>query len=65
MSAAANGISEARYPTVFKDPSVVNTTLHEALTKAGITHTYELGEGRHEWAVWRRHLRDVAPLFFK
>ena len=86
MSAAANGITEARYPAVFKDPSVVNkrfkvlwigigkddsltgpsnTTLHDALTKAGITHTYELGEGRHEWSVWRRHLRDVAPLLFK
>jgi enterochelin esterase-like enzyme len=86
MSAAANGISEARYPAVFTDPSVANkqfkvfwvgigkddtltgpsnTTLHDALTKAGITHTYELGEGRHEWSVWRRHLRDVAPLLFK
>jgi enterochelin esterase family protein len=86
MSAAAFGITEARYPAIFKDPSVVNkqftlfwvgigkddtltgpsnTTLHEALTKAGITHTYVLGEGRHEWTVWRQHLRDVAPLLFK
>jgi len=86
MSAAANGITEARYPAIFKDPSVVNkqfkvlwigigkddrltgpsnTTLHEALTKAGITHTYALGEGRHEWTVWRNHLHDVAPLMFK
>ena len=42
-----------------------NTTLHDALTKAGITHTYVLGEGRHEWTVWRRHLSEVAPLLFK
>jgi enterochelin esterase-like enzyme len=42
-----------------------NKTLDEALTKAGITHTYVVGEGRHEWTVWRHHLRDVAPLMFK
>ena len=86
MSAAAFGITDARYPAIFKDPSVVNkqfklfwvgigkddtltgpsnTTLHDALTKAGITHTYVLGEGRHEWTVWRQHLRDVTPLLFK
>ena len=86
MSAAANGITEARYPAIFKDPSVVNKqfkvlwvgigkddgltgpsnkTLNEAFTKAGIKHTYVLGEGRHEWTVWRQHLRDVAPLMFK
>ena len=86
MSAAANGITEARYPAIFKDPSVVNKqfkvlwvgigkddtltgpsnkTLDEAFTKAGITHTYVVGEGRHEWTVWRQHLRDVAPLMFK
>ena len=39
--------------------------LHEALTKAGIKHTFDLGEGRHEWVVWRHHLRDVAPLLFQ
>jgi len=86
MSAAANGITEARYLAIFKDPSVVNkqfkvfwvgigkddtltgpsnTALHDALSKAGITHTYAVGEGRHEWTVWRQHLRDVAPLLFK
>ena len=86
MSAAAFGITEARYPAHFKDPSLLNkqfkvfwvgigkddgltgpsnTTLNQALTKAGITHTYVLGEGRHEWSVWRNHLREVAPLLFK
>ena len=51
-----------------KDDSLTgpsNTTLHQALTKAGITHTYAVGEGRHEWTVWRNHLREVAPLLFK
>ena len=86
MSAAANGITEARYPALFKDPSAINkqfkvlwigigkddtltgpsnTTLHDAFTKAGITHTYALGDGRHEWTVWRHHLNEVAPLLFK
>lgn len=36
-----------------------------ALTKAGIKHEFVLGEGRHEWTVWRYHLRDFAPLIFK
>jgi hypothetical protein len=22
-------------------------------------------EGRHEWVIWRHHLREVAPLLFK
>jgi enterochelin esterase-like enzyme len=37
----------------------------EALTKIGIKHTFVVGEGRHEWTVWRYHLRDFAPLLFK
>jgi enterochelin esterase-like enzyme len=40
-------------------------TLDEALTKANITHTFQVGEGRHEWMVWRHHLHDVAPLLFQ
>lgn len=38
---------------------------HEALEKAGITHTYVETEGAHHWRVWRRYLRDLAPLLFK
>jgi enterochelin esterase family protein len=38
---------------------------HDALTKAGVTHTWALTEGRHEWTVWRSHLRDIAPLLFR
>ena len=51
-----------------KDDNLVGPsakTLHEALTKANIPHTFQLGEGRHEWMVWRHHLYDVAPLLFK
>ncbi len=38
---------------------------HDALTKAGITHTWALTDGRHEWTVWRHHLRDIAGLLFR
>jgi enterochelin esterase family protein len=51
-----------------KDDNLVGPsakTLDAALTKAGITHTFQVGEGRHEWVVWRHHLYDVAPLLFK
>jgi enterochelin esterase-like enzyme len=40
-------------------------TLHDALTQAGIKHTYLETEGAHHWRVWRRYLRDLAPLLFK
>ena len=39
--------------------------LTEALTKAGIKHTFKLTDGRHEWTVWRHHLNEVAPLLFR
>ena len=51
-----------------KDDNLVGPsakTLDEALTKAKIPHTFQVGEGRHEWMVWRHHLNDVAPLLFK
>ena len=51
-----------------KDDNLVGPsakTLDEALTKANITHTFQVGEGRHEWMVWRHHLHDVAPLLFQ
>jgi enterochelin esterase family protein len=41
------------------------TTLHLALEKAGIKHTFVESEGAHHWRVWRRYLRDLAPLLFK
>jgi enterochelin esterase family protein len=41
------------------------TALHDALEKAGIEHTFLETEGAHHWRVWRRYLRDLAPLLFK
>lgn len=38
---------------------------HEALQKAGIRHTFLETEGAHHWRVWRRYLRDLAPLLFR
>jgi len=40
-------------------------TLHTALEQAGIKHTFVETEGAHHWRVWRRYLRDLAPLLFK
>jgi enterochelin esterase-like enzyme len=41
------------------------SALHDALGKAGIEHTFLETEGAHHWRVWRRYLRDLAPLLFK
>ena len=38
---------------------------HEVLQKAGIKHTFIASEGAHHWRVWRRYLRDLAPLLFR
>ena len=51
-----------------KDDTLVGAgskTLTDALTAKGIKHTFVVGEGRHEWMVWRHHLNDVAPLLFR
>ena len=40
-------------------------TLHSALDQAKIEHTFLETEGAHHWRVWRRYLRDLAPLLFK
>ena len=47
------------------DLAVRHQALHDALTAKGITHTFRLTEGRHEWVVWRHHLHEVAPLLFR
>lgn len=39
--------------------------LHEVLEKSGIEHTFLETDGAHHWRVWRRYLRDIAPLLFK
>jgi enterochelin esterase-like enzyme len=54
--------------SVGKDDTLVGAgdkAFEEALTKAGIKHTFKFSEGRHEWTVWRSHLNEVAPLLFK
>jgi enterochelin esterase-like enzyme len=39
--------------------------LDAALTAKGINHIFQVTEGRHEWVVWRHHLREVTPLLFR
>ncbi len=34
------------------------------LTAHKVAHTFEETDGAHTWMVWRRYLRDVAPLLF-
>ncbi len=39
---------------------------HQALEKAGVTHTYYESPGTsHEWQTWRRSLNQFAALIFK
>lgn len=42
-----------------------NQALSELLNKHTIRHTYMETEGRHNYAVWRKYLSEVAPLLFK
>jgi enterochelin esterase-like enzyme len=37
----------------------------EKLKAGRINHTFVLTEGRHEWTVWRHHLREIAPMLFR
>jgi enterochelin esterase-like enzyme len=39
-------------------------TFRDGLKQAGIEHTYLETDGAHHWRVWRRYLRDLAPLLF-
>jgi enterochelin esterase family protein len=52
---------------VGKDDRIGASTkaLDASLTAKGITHTFKLTDGRHEWVVWRHHLNEVAPLLFR
>ena len=36
-----------------------------ALTEHDIDHEFHITEGRHEWRIWREHLRMFAPLLFE
>ena len=66
--AAANRKFKLLWLGIGKDDALVGPgaqALHDALTAKGITHTFRLTEGRHEWVVWRHHLHEVAPLLFR
>jgi enterochelin esterase-like enzyme len=39
--------------------------LDATLTAKGIKHIFRLGEGRHEWVIWRHHLHEVAQQLFR
>jgi enterochelin esterase family protein len=67
-AAATNKQLKLLWVGVGKDDTLVmagSEALEEALTRNKIRHTYRLTEGRHEWVVWRHHLREVAPLLFR
>jgi enterochelin esterase family protein len=42
-----------------------NTLFSDVLDKHHIKHTLVTIEGEHTWHVWRRNLRDFAPLLFQ
>jgi enterochelin esterase family protein len=55
------------YVTVGRDDPLLaaNQRFADALRRAGVRHTFRIEEGRHEWRLWRRNLRDVLPLLFR
>ena len=67
-AAATNKTIKLLWMGVGKDDNLVGPqakALDATLTAKGITHTFAVGEGRHEWVIWRHHLHDVAPLLFR
>ena len=49
-----------------EDGAMANSrALSEFLTARGIKHTFHESGGAHTWIVWRRYLREVAPLLFR
>jgi enterochelin esterase family protein len=66
-SAAANQRIKLLWIACGKDDFAMTgaRTFSETLTKAGVKHTFLETEGAHHWRVWRRYLRDVAPLLFR
>jgi enterochelin esterase-like enzyme len=65
--AKANKLIDLLWIACGKDDAALKgaTTLHQALDQAGIKHTFLETEGAHHWRVWRRYLRDLAPVLFK
>ncbi len=52
--------------SIGKDDFLLKDTesFHELLEKHGMHVQWTLTEGTHEWPVWRKALRDFAPLLF-
>jgi enterochelin esterase family protein len=49
-----------------EDGAMANSrALSDFLTARGIKHTFHESGGAHTWIVWRRYLREVAPLLFR
>ena len=49
-----------------EDGAMANSrALSDLLTARGIKHTFHESCGAHTWMVWRRYLREVAPLLFR
>ena len=65
--AAANTRLKRLLITIGRDDFFLegNRKFSEALTKAGVRHTFHVGEGGHTWRVWRRNVYDIVPTLFK
>jgi enterochelin esterase-like enzyme len=66
-SARTNRLIDLLWIACGKDDTALKgaRSLHQALEQAGIEHTFLETDGAHHWRVWRRYLRDLAPLLFK
>jgi enterochelin esterase-like enzyme len=42
-----------------------NLAMVEVFKKYKINHTFIQGTGGHVWDIWRKNLRDFAPLLFR
>ena len=67
FTAATNKKIKFLWIGIGKDNFLLNSAkaLTAALTARGVNHIFRITEGRHEWVVWRHHLREVAPLLFR
>ena len=39
--------------------------MHRAFEKGGVKHVWFESAGLPDWQVWRKHLREFAPLLFR
>jgi enterochelin esterase family protein len=65
--AAANGKLKLLRLTTGRSDGLLaaNQRFDEALTRAGIRHTFGTTEGGHWFRVWRRDLYEIAPVLFR